>query len=79
VKPRLARRARLRWDERDRRWLLLWPERGLQLNESAAAIARLLDGEHTVEGIVEELGGHDADVRAFLDDLQRRALLEWLP
>jgi pyrroloquinoline quinone biosynthesis protein D len=83
-RPRLAARARLRWDELDRRWLILLPERGLSLNESAAAIARLLDGERTVEEIVARLAGGgdaariDGDVRAFLGELHRRALLEWV-
>jgi hypothetical protein len=36
--PRLAPRARLRFDRHAGQWLLLYPERGLALNASAAAI-----------------------------------------
>jgi pyrroloquinoline quinone biosynthesis protein D len=54
-RPRLAARARLRWDRIDGRYLLLYPERGLALNESAAAILRLCDGSRTIDDIVTEL------------------------
>jgi coenzyme PQQ biosynthesis protein PqqD len=54
-RPRLAARARLRWDRVDGRYLLLYPERGLALNESAAAILRLCDGSRTIDAIVTEL------------------------
>jgi pyrroloquinoline quinone biosynthesis protein D len=54
-KPRLAARARLRWDRIDGRYLLLYPERGLALNESAAAILQLCDGSRTIDDIVTEL------------------------
>src|SRR5262249_37838533 len=45
-RPRLSPRARLREDARRGEVLLLYPERGLLLNSTAAAIARLLTGEH---------------------------------
>ena len=84
-KPRLVARARLRWDRIDGRYLLLYPERGLALNESAAAILRLCDGSRTIDGIVTELVAMsrvdlDAtvrrDVTAFLDEMRRRGLIE---
>jgi coenzyme PQQ biosynthesis protein PqqD len=53
--PRLAAGARLRWDRIDGQYLLLYPERGLALNESAAAILRLCDGSRTIDDIVSEL------------------------
>jgi pyrroloquinoline quinone biosynthesis protein D len=45
-RPRLARRARLQWDQREQKYLLLYPERGLLLNEAAAAVVALCDGRH---------------------------------
>ena len=83
-RPRLAAKARLKWDAREARWYLLYPERGLALNPSASAILELCDGARTVGAIVEELAARDAsadrarvagDVGAFLDDLARRGLV----
>jgi pyrroloquinoline quinone biosynthesis protein D len=84
VRPRLARKARLRWDAREQTHFLLWPERGLRLNATAAAIIELCDGEHSVEDIVRALvvrfpGDAEAqiaaDVTALVEELGRRALL----
>ena len=55
MKPRLSRKARVRPDPRDGRPVLLSPERGLRLGDSAAAIVALCDGTRTVDAIVEEL------------------------
>ena len=77
---RLAKRARLRFDRHDGHWMIVYPERGLVLNASAAAIARKLDGTRSRERIVTELTReHDADasdVHAFLDELARKGLVE---
>jgi coenzyme PQQ biosynthesis protein PqqD len=87
-RPRLAAKARLRYDRKSERYLLLYPERGLLLNPTAAEIATLCDGERTVEAIVEVLTGKYAgrprgtieqDVQAFLATLQDRGLLETGP
>lgn len=84
-RPRLAARARLRWDRRAAQWLLLYPERGLALNAQAAAIARLLTGEHSVDAIVTQLldgfpmASRDTierDVFAFLQVLAARRLVD---
>ncbi len=82
-RPRLAPRARLRWDERDATYMIVYPERGLVLNETGAAIVKMCDGTRTVEQIVAELSELsgaavakvDADVRAFLERLRERKLL----
>ncbi len=55
TRPRLAAKARLRWDRKGEQWMLLYPERGLALNATAADVVRLCTGEHTVEAIVEKL------------------------
>jgi pyrroloquinoline quinone biosynthesis protein E len=84
VKPRLSSKARVRPDPRDGRPVLLSPERGLRLGDTAAAIVALCDGTRTVEAIVDDLalryGAERArvatDVNALLADLHDRALVE---
>jgi len=83
-RPKIARRARLRWDERDGKYMLVYPERGLVLNESAAAVVKLCDGTRSVDGIVAELAAAsgapaervETDVRELLARLAERKLLE---
>ena len=53
--PKLAKKARLRFDRHDARYMIVYPERGLVLNESAAAIAKKCDGSRTIAEIVDEL------------------------
>jgi pyrroloquinoline quinone biosynthesis protein D len=83
--PRLTAKARLRWDAREERYLLLYPERGLALSETAAAILKRCDGIRSLEGIVDALaeGRPDGDyamirhdVVAFLEEMRRRGLVE---
>ena len=57
TRPRLAAKARLRWDRKDVRFMLLYPERGLVLNPTAADVVKLCTGELTVAAIVEQLAG----------------------
>ena len=54
-RPRLSPRARLRWDEVEKRYMLVFPEAALMLNETAPEILKLCDGEHTIERIVDSL------------------------
>jgi pyrroloquinoline quinone biosynthesis protein D len=53
--PRLSRRFRLQYEEAQSRWVLLYPEGMVQLNDSAAEVLRRCDGQRTVEAIVSEL------------------------
>src|SRR5262249_11408007 len=53
ARPRLAPKVRLRWDRKDERYMLLYPERGLVLNATAADVVKLCTGEHTGAVIVE--------------------------
>jgi coenzyme PQQ biosynthesis protein PqqD len=55
ARPRLAAKARLRWDRKDERFMLLYPERGLVLNPTAADVVKLCTGELTVGAIVDQL------------------------
>jgi pyrroloquinoline quinone biosynthesis protein D len=84
ARPRLAAKARLRLDSKTNRYLLLYPERGMQLNATAADIVQLCTGEHTVAEIVTRLAAKYApqprevierEVHTFLDALSARALL----
>lgn len=53
--PHLSRRLRLQYEAAQTRWVLLYPEGMVQLNDSAAEILRRCDGRHTVAEIVTEL------------------------
>jgi pyrroloquinoline quinone biosynthesis protein D len=53
--PKLSRRFRLQYEEAQTRWVLLYPEGMVQLNDSAAEILKRCDGERTVAEIVSEL------------------------
>jgi pyrroloquinoline quinone biosynthesis protein E len=84
VRPRLSRKARVQPDPRDGRPVLLSPERGLRLGDTAAAIVALCDGTRDVDAIVAELATRYGaprdviarDVDALLADLHARGLLE---
>jgi coenzyme PQQ biosynthesis protein PqqD len=84
-RPRLASKARLRWDAVEKRHLLVFPEAAMLLNESATAILKLCDGERQLEQIVdalvEQFTGADRsvitnEVTALLVRLQTRGLVE---
>jgi pyrroloquinoline quinone biosynthesis protein D len=83
--PKLARRARLKLDRHENKHMIVYPERGLLLNDAAASIATRCDGARTVTAIVDELcalhpdaprGDIARDVRAFLADLLDKGLLD---
>jgi pyrroloquinoline quinone biosynthesis protein D len=73
-RPQLARKARLRTDRLTGETVLLYPEHGLVLNASAAAILRLCDGRSAAD-IAAELGAPLADVLEFLATLSDRGLV----
>ena len=74
-RPQLARKARLRTDRLTGETLLLYPEHGLVLNPSAAAILRLCDGR-SVGDIAAELAAPLADILDFLAALSERGLVK---
>ncbi|MBA5636263.1 pyrroloquinoline quinone biosynthesis peptide chaperone PqqD [Duganella sp. LX20W] len=79
--PKLSRLFRLQWEEAQQAYVLLYPEGLVRLNPSAAEILKRCDGKREVADIVRELEAAfqasdlDADVRAFLDEAQRRGWL----
>ncbi len=85
MRPRLAGKARVRFDRKAERYMLLYPEKGLVLNDTAAAIVKLCTGEHTVQAIIDTLAAaYDAqpreaierEVLSFLGAMADRALVE---
>ena len=83
-RPTLAPKARLRWDRRGERYMLLYPERGLVLTPTAADVVKLCTGEHTVSAIVDQLAvkyagdsreSVERDVLTFLDRMASRGLI----
>jgi len=73
-RPQLARKARLRTDRVSGETLLLYPEHGLVLNPSAAAILRLCDGR-SIRDIAAELTAPLDDVLEFLAAMSDRGLV----
>lgn len=84
-KPRLAARARMRYDGVRRRFVLLLPERAVLLNQSAAEVLQLCDGTRTLAGLIAELQRRypGADLRADVMDLlgtaETKGWIEWTP
>jgi pyrroloquinoline quinone biosynthesis protein D len=87
VRPCLAPKARLRFDRKTNGYLLLYPEKGLALEATAADILLLCTGEHTVATIVDKLAAKYAapaaqvepDVIEFLGEMVDRALVRLEP
>ena len=77
---KLAKKARLRFDRHTSRWMIMYPERGLALNENSALIAQKLDGTRSLDQIVAELvaehGASPDDIHAFIADLEKKGLID---
>lgn len=82
TRPRLARKARLRYDDVRSQDLLLLPERVVKLNKTAADILKLCDGVKPISEITSELekrynqSGLESDVIEFVEDVRERGWLE---
>jgi len=85
TRVRLARKVRLRLDPRSGIHVLLYPERGLELSDSAARVAALAGEGLTAAAVVDRLAAAhpdeprariEADVMAFLRQLEERGLLD---
>lgn len=83
-RPRLAAKARLRWDRLAGRYLLLYPERGLILNPTAADVVQLCTGELSVGAIVDRLAAKyepqsresvEREIFTFLGHMAERGLI----
>ena len=80
----IAPSARLRFDKIEARHVLLSPERGLALSDTATEIVRLCDGTRTLSQVVEACQARyedgdavqiEADVRCVLQELMARSLV----
>jgi pyrroloquinoline quinone biosynthesis protein D len=80
--PRVAAMFRLQWEEVQQNWVLLYPEGMVKLNGSAGEIMRRLNGEKTVQVLIEDLekdfgvNGLQADVLSFLDIAQTQGWID---
>jgi pyrroloquinoline quinone biosynthesis protein D len=83
--PRLTRSARLRWDHRSERFMLLYPERGLVLNDAAYVVLSLCNGQrrtHEMARIlarrfaVDDVDSVLASLNLFLGRLDKLGVLE---
>ena len=86
-RPRLAKKAMLRVDKKTGKKVLLYPEKGLVLNATGAAILELCDGVRTLDAIKAALAatfdaapaeGLERETEAFLSALAERGLVEGL-
>ena len=80
-RPRLVDGARLQYDDVRDEHLLLIPEGAVRLNETAAQVLELCDGERSADDIAaalsERYGGADVadDVRELLDGMAQKGLV----
>jgi pyrroloquinoline quinone biosynthesis protein D len=64
---------RLQWEEAQQKFVILYPEGMVELNQSSSEILKLCDGAHNLGQIVDELeqkfatSGLTNDIIAFLD------------
>ena len=87
ARPALLRGVRTHWDKVRNTWVLLAPERALELDEIAAAILAETDGEASFAEIVDRLAAKynapperiAGDARAFLAGLIERRMAEVRP
>lgn len=81
-RPRVVAHYRLQWEEVQKAWVLLYPEGMVRLNGSAGEIMQRLDGEKTVQAVIDELesqfeaSGLTADVLDFLAIAQRQGWIK---
>ena len=76
TRPRLWRFARVDFDPVRQRRVLLYPEGAILLNDTAAEILALCDGERTIDAIAATLGErYGADVLEYLGKLGERELV----
>ena len=86
-KPKLAPKTKLRLDPKTGKYVLLYPEKGLLLNATGAAILKRCTGELALSAIVAELavefpgdsGALEAEVLAFVQGLLDRGLVQAEP
>ncbi len=53
--PKLPRHAKLRFDEARKKWIINAPERVFELDDIAAEIIQLVNGESSIQNIIDKL------------------------
>lgn len=84
MRPRLRAGTKLKHDRHTERWMLVGPERALDLSDTARAIVELCDGTRTEAEIARELALRfdapspkiEEDVARLLGELLTRCLVE---
>jgi pyrroloquinoline quinone biosynthesis protein D len=87
LRPKLAPKTKLRLDPKTGKYILLYPEKGLLLNPTGAAILKLCTGEHALSAIVTALAAEfqsepsvlEPEVLAFVGGLLDRGLIQAEP
>jgi coenzyme PQQ biosynthesis protein PqqD len=84
ARPHLPRGVKLRRDEVRETWMLLAPERAFRIDDTAAAVLELCDGNRDVATIAADLARRfdadpaevESDVAAMLGDLAAKRVLD---
>lgn len=87
LKPKLAPKTKLRLDPKSGKYILLYPEKGLLLNPTGAAILKRCSGEQTLSSIIAELAAEfqsdvevlKPEVLSFVQGLLDRGLVQAEP
>jgi pyrroloquinoline quinone biosynthesis protein D len=87
LKPKLAPKTKLRLDPKTGKYILLYPEKGLLLNPTGAAILRQCTGQQSISAIILLLALEfqsdattlEPEVLAFVQSLLDRGLLQAEP
>ena len=82
--PRLPRGVRLRFDRVRNTQVLLAPERAFDLDDTAAAVLELVDGQRSIAAIAEALAGKyeaerteiESDILPMLSELAGKRVIE---
>ena len=67
--PRIRRGFRLQWEPVQNCDVLLYPEGMIQLNDSAALILKLVDGQRSIAQIITQLQEQFPDVQGLDEDV----------
>ena len=71
--PKLPRHAKLRFDEARKKWIINAPERVFELDETAAEIMQLVNGNTSINSIVDNL--HKKFMQASKEEISKDVML----
>lgn len=82
LQPTLSKQFRLQFEPAQDRWVLLYPEGMVQLNQSAAEVLRRCDGTRQIGDVIGDLEtafdtqGIGPEVLSLLEEAHRRGWIE---